>query len=118
MRLKIRDPNAAQAPEFLKRPSENDVSESRSARFECEIKGNPVPNVQWYKSGQEIYDNLKYTITNEGEKYTLVVNNVDLDDQDEYSVKARNSAGQKSAKANLVVRCMQNISHHFIILVC
>ncbi len=103
--FKIRDPNAAQAPEFVRRLADGDVIESRSARFECEIKGSPTPSVQWYKGGQAIYDNLKYTMSSDGDKYTLVVNNVSIDDHDEYSVKASNLAGQKSSRANLVVRC-------------
>jgi hypothetical protein len=68
-----------------------------------------------YKGTKELSDNLKYSITREGDKCILVINNVTPDDVDEYSIKARNKGGSRMCRCNVSVRCKFNfISHRFI----
>lgn len=44
-------------------------------------------------------------MTQEGDKYILVINNATPDDVDEYSIKARNKAGSRMCRCNVNVRC-------------
>lgn len=90
--------------------SDIDASEGRTITLECEVTGNPKPEIQWFKGGKEIYPNIKYSISNDGDKYVLTINNASPDDQDEYIVKARNKSGSKSSKANVTVKCKSTLS--------
>ena len=58
-----------------------------------------------YKGTKELSDSLKYSLTREGDKCILVINNVTPDDVDEYSIKARNKAGSRMTRCNVNVRC-------------
>jgi hypothetical protein len=102
--IKVRDPHAVTIPEFTLQLEDQEVSENKTVYFECEIHAVPVPIIRFYKGGRELYDNNKYKITKEGDKYVLAVFNASLDDQDEYSVKAQNKGGSRMSRANLTVK--------------
>ena len=57
-----------------------------------------------YKGTKELSESLKYSITREGDKCILVINNLTPDDVDEYSIKARNKGGSRMCRANVNVR--------------
>lgn len=99
--FRIRNPNAL--PEFFSRISDCEAVEGQSANFECEIQGE-VSRVQWLKNGQEIYDSGKYTLTQDGQKYRMTINNVTMDDDADYSVRIYNQNGNRTSKASLTVQ--------------
>jgi hypothetical protein len=57
-----------------------------------------------YKGTKELSEGLKYSITREGDKCILVINNVSPDDVDEYSIKAKNKGGSRMCRCNVNVR--------------
>lgn len=57
------------------------------------------------KGTKEISDSAKYSITREGDKCILVINNATPDDIDDYSIKARNKGGSRMSRCNVNVRC-------------
>jgi hypothetical protein len=59
-----------------------------------------------YKGTKELSDSHKYSITREGDKCILVINNATPDDVDEYSIKARNKGGSRMCRCNVNIRCM------------
>ena len=61
-----------------------------------------------YKGTKELSESLKYSLTREGDKCILVINNVTPDDIDEYSIKARNKGGSRMTRCNVNVRCESN----------
>lgn len=104
--VKIRDPNAATLPEFTAQLQDTEAVEGKQAVFECEINAHPAPVIRFYKGSKELYDSNKYRITQEGNKHILTIYNVQLEDQDdEYSVKAKNKGGSRMSRANLTVKC-------------
>jgi hypothetical protein len=107
--IKIKDPNAAILPDISAKLNDCEVAEEKTAYFECEISGQPAPTVRFYRGTKELYDNNKYRITQDGNKYTLAIHNVTLDDEDEYSVKAKNKGGSRMSRANLTVKCAPRI---------
>ena len=107
--IKIKDPNAAILPDISAKLNDCDVAEEKTAYFECEITGQPAPTVRFYRGTKELYDNNKYRITQDGNKYTLAIFNVTLEDEDEYSVKAKNKGGSRMSRANLTVKCAPKI---------
>ncbi|CAF1373331.1 unnamed protein product [Adineta steineri] len=79
---KVKDPNTSTPPEFLKK----------------------IKRCRRFKGTEEISQGAKYTITPDGDKYILVINNATPDDVDEYSIKARNKGGSRICHCNINVR--------------
>ena len=92
-------------PEFTSKFRDAEVAEGRTATFECEIHGTPAPEIRFYKGNREIFDGGKYKIVQDGDKYTLTIQNVTLDDEEEYCVKAKNKGGSRLSRANLTIMC-------------
>jgi len=58
-----------------------------------------------YKGTKELSDSHKYSITREGDKCILIINNATPDDVDEYSIKAKNKGGSRMCRCNVNIRC-------------
>jgi hypothetical protein len=80
--------------------------EFKDAKFDFKLnKPGKQNKLKWFKNGAEIDVNGdKYELRTQGEMYTLVVKNVNFDDEGEYSVKIENS--DATSKANLNVEGM------------
>lgn len=50
----IRNENLQQAPKFIMKPRSVNTDEGNSAKFVCEVVGNPPPSVTWLKDGKEL----------------------------------------------------------------
>lgn len=75
-------------------------------RFGVTITVHPEPHVTWLKNGERIKssdDDSKYTFTSDKGLYQLMIHNVDMNDDAEYSVVAHNKFGEDSCKARLTV---------------
>ena len=75
-------------------------------RFGVTITVHPEPRVIWHKSGQKLIpgqDDRKYTFISDKGLYQLIIRNLELEDDAEYSVVARNRYGDDSCKARLTV---------------
>ena len=112
--VRIKDPNAASAPEIVQ-PLKNVLGlENRNAQFLCTIIGNPTPSITWYKGMREIGGSAsgsgKYNCRREGDTYFLVVNDIFGEDADEYVCRAVNTAGAKSTRADLIIKTAPKIN--------
>ncbi|KAK6309907.1 hypothetical protein J4Q44_G00197880 [Coregonus suidteri] len=73
-------------------------------RFGVTITVHPEPTVTWLKAGQKIKrDDKKYTFISDKGLYQLMIHNLDLDDDAEYTVMAHNKFGEDSCTARLTV---------------
>jgi len=45
------------APEFAQELRERLVDEGKNVELECKVLGRPMPNIHWFKDGQEIQQN-------------------------------------------------------------
>ena len=61
--------------------------------FSCTATGIPLPSVSWYSSRGLLLRNNN----------TLVIANVSRNDQEDFLCEAKNDAGEKTVRANLVV---------------
>lgn len=107
--VKVKDPHVATIPEFTLKLEDQEVNENKTAYFECSINAQPAPIIRFYKGSKELFDSSKYKITNEGDKFVLAIYACNLDDVDEYSVKAVNKGGSRMSRANLNVRAAPKI---------
>ena len=108
----------------MKKLKDNEAHEGKTIRLEAEVIGTPTPDVEWlvflspsilfsissnisfrYKGTKELSNSPKYTITRDGDKCILVINNATPDDIDEYSIKAKNKGGSRMCRCNVNVRC-------------
>jgi len=103
-RIKIKDPKAPTMPEIVHPLKSVTCAQGKSARFEVTVRGQPQPEITWSKGMRELSDSDKFSMSKEGEKYILVINNVFGEDADEYCVKASNAAGHKTSRADLIIK--------------
>ncbi|KRZ38331.1 Muscle M-line assembly protein unc-89 [Trichinella pseudospiralis] len=93
------------APHFTVPLYPQTVTEGSTADLSCFATGNPEPEIHWYKDENEIHENdhFKFTSTKEGGK-RLIVDNVLIVDEAEYTCEAVNIAGKASTKTVLKVQ--------------
>ncbi|KAK7869432.1 hypothetical protein R5R35_008161 [Gryllus longicercus] len=66
-------------------------------KLTIEVEGMPVPDVKWYKDGQEIKSSDRIKVTKESsESYSLTITKTTLEDTGSYSVVASNEISQTS----------------------
>ena len=95
-------------PVFTKKPTNNDIKEGASAKFEAAVKGKPLPEVTWFKGEEKIEPSERVTITCEEVKGKLVlslsVNECVMEDAGDIRVTAVNPAGEASCVAKLKIK--------------
>ena len=96
---------AGKAPEFTVPLSNQVSSENGTVTFECEVTGQPSPEIRWFRGLKELVDTSKYTLLNKGQKQVLMINHLHLEDEDEYTCRATNAKGSRSTRAELSLKC-------------
>ena len=93
------------APRFVQ-PLENTTAiEGNAGRFECEVAALSEPLITWYKDKVPLTIGIKYKMIYDDRKYTLVINDTNIDDNGKYTVRAVNSYGSDECSAELEVEC-------------
>lgn len=67
-------------------PKEITALEQSSAAFECEVLAENTLPVEWQKDGQKLECSAKHEMTSYGTKQSLIVHDVNIEDEGEYSV--------------------------------
>uniref|UniRef100_A0A8B9FQM1 Titin n=1 Tax=Amazona collaria TaxID=241587 RepID=A0A8B9FQM1_9PSIT len=95
---------------ILTKPRSITVSEGETARFSCDVDGEPAPVITWFRAGQTIVSSRRFQVTRTQYKvtrskniYSLEIQNAAVSDTGKYTVKAKNYHGQCSATASLTV---------------
>uniref|UniRef100_A0A8C7U036 Myosin light chain kinase, smooth muscle n=1 Tax=Oncorhynchus mykiss TaxID=8022 RepID=A0A8C7U036_ONCMY len=95
-------------PTFSSVIKDVEVVEGSAARFDCKIEGYPDPEVVWYKDEQPIKETRHFQIDYDEEgNCSLVISEVNGDDDAKYTVKAVNSLGEATCTAELLVEVME-----------
>ena len=100
----VKDPQEPQAPEIVGPLKDIAIVEEKDGKLECIIEGNPKPTVTWYKGARELFSSGKHEISQIGNSYFLTVRSVFGEDEDSYTIRATNSGGSKSSKAELKIK--------------
>lgn len=108
--IKVKDPEAASAPEFVVPLKNIMAKEGKTATFTCTVTAVPKPKISWFKGNREIVDCGKYSILHDGDTYTLGISDVYGEDGDEYSVRASNKAGLRTSRAELIIKSAPKIN--------
>ncbi|VDM36482.1 unnamed protein product [Toxocara canis] len=93
------------APVFTERLGEVSVTESETAQFSVTVKGEPLPEVQWFKDGAPVNVDNEHIIVKKDESgnHSLIVKKACLEDAGIYSCKATNAKGSDETTAKFAV---------------
>lgn len=97
--------NNPEAPEFSQTLTSQTVIDGQPARMECTVRGNPTPNIWWFRQGTlippstdflQFYDDVENTCS-------LEIKEIYPEDHGRYTVVAKNIAGTATCSAELQV---------------
>lgn len=89
---------------ILTKPLSLTVSEGETARFSCDVDGEPVPSVTWIREGQTIVTSHRRYVTCSEYRSTFEIKPVELSDEGNYTVVVENSEGRQEAEFSLTIR--------------
>ncbi|XP_012233250.2 protogenin-like [Linepithema humile] len=96
-------------PSFIKTPTNQICPNGRTARFECQAQGFPVPQIYWLKDSSNItIIGRKTTYVKEYNKIELAISATVPSDSGIYQCVAVNSAGEIWAAGRLQVNTSRN----------
>ena len=104
------------APSIVSPPMSMVVNETDIALLQCEVKGNPTPQVTWLKQNSSI--SLDKRIVKSGSR--LMIRDVTSQDRGVYSCRARNILGVMISSATLTVQgnLLPNINVQVVLIRC
>lgn len=93
-------------PEFKEKMKHITVTEGDTARFDVHVIGNPKPQTEWSKGGKPIREGERFKIvqSDDSDLYSLLIENVLMDDFGSYKCVASNEAGRMQCSARLDVK--------------
>lgn len=92
---------ATLSAKILTKPHSITVSLGESARFTCDIDGEPAPSVTWMHGQHTIVTSHRVHVTTTQYKSVLEISSVEYSDEGSYTVVVENSEGRQEAKFNL-----------------
>lgn len=91
-------------PIFTQKLKDLRCCDGDSVRLVCIIDAQPTPEVFWEKDGKSLDEKIGNICTSfDGEHASLIINRVYPEDEGEYTCVAKNSLGQTSTTACIVV---------------
>ncbi|XP_067120871.1 titin [Centruroides vittatus] len=103
-------------PNFVKVPTDKEITEGKMVRFDCRVSGRPFPEVLWYKNGIQIMDDATHKLlVNEGGVHALMITVASREDSGHYVCVARNKSGEAKFEVNLhIIEKEQVVSPKFV----
>lgn len=77
--------------------------EGEPASLECELKGEPQPDIEWFRDDEKVKESKRVRMNFDGKSSSLTFKPSELDDEGEYTCVARNEFGSGSTTAELLV---------------
>uniref|UniRef100_A0A1I7XHZ6 Immunoglobulin I-set domain protein n=1 Tax=Heterorhabditis bacteriophora TaxID=37862 RepID=A0A1I7XHZ6_HETBA len=98
-------PPSAVAPTFIKTLVEVRVQEGEKVKYECQVMGQPEPEMKWYKDNKQIsLEDAHFIQSLEANGIAqLVITSAEVKDSGEFRCEARNVAGVARTDAPLTV---------------
>lgn len=86
---------------ILTKPHSLTVSLGESARFTCDIDGEPAPSVTWMHGQHAVVTSHRVHVTTTQYKSTFEISSVEYSDEGSYTVVVENAEGRQEAKFTL-----------------
>ncbi|NXS29309.1 TITIN protein, partial [Pomatostomus ruficeps] len=75
-----------------------------TARFSCDVDGEPAPTITWLRAGQPIVSSRRFQVTRTQYKSTFEISSVQVSDEGSYTVVVENSEGRQEAHFTLTIQ--------------
>lgn len=93
-----------EVPEFVRiLPGQLKVLKESIVTLECEVKGEPFPDIRWFKDGEELSEDGHFRTQCWNNVCSLMVTCVKEEDDGRYMCEATNSVGRVSTFSRLLV---------------
>ncbi|XP_053386642.1 muscle M-line assembly protein unc-89-like [Mercenaria mercenaria] len=91
-------------PAYFFQMSSCEVAEGRLARFDCRVVAYPKPEIVWMRDGKVVEAEQRFKLLNfNNEIYSLLIQDVRIEDTGRYTCWARNKFGEAMTEAYLNV---------------
>lgn len=100
----VKELNLPYAPKIITEVTEYETKIQSTAILEAKVIGDPLPNIVWLKNNEEIIENERIKIMFEDDIAALVIKNVDVEDEGEYKIMAKNNVGSATEIINLLIK--------------
>lgn len=85
-----------------------------TAIIEVKVIGDPQPDITWYNRDGEIKENERIKIMFEDDIASLVIKNVEVDDEGDYKIVAKNDLGSDTETINLLIKAAPRFRKNLI----
>ncbi|XP_014667689.1 PREDICTED: twitchin-like isoform X2 [Priapulus caudatus] len=90
-------------PEFLEEIEDETVVEGDEVTFTCSYRGNPDPDLQWFRNGRYLTPTKDLSIKVVGNRCTFIIREAFPEDSGTYTCQITNELGQATTSAMLLV---------------
>jgi titin len=92
-------------PKFSEPMIDQVLNNGETCIYSVLVLGTPTPEVTFYKDGKLVITSAlsKYEIRHDNDRHSLIIKNVDIDDNAEYACRAMNVSGEVWSFANMTV---------------
>jgi Immunoglobulin I-set domain len=90
-------------PEFRAQMRDITISVGEPATFDCQVSGQPKPDVYWTKDGRRIGESPRWKLIVEDDHYTMLIYEVHPEDSGVYECVVINKMGKATCSARLNV---------------
>lgn len=102
------------APQIIIETKEIETKIQSTAILEAKVIGDPVPEIVWLKNDEEIKEDERIKIMFEDDIATIVIKNVETDDEGEYKLVAKNDIGSDTETINLLIKAAPRFRKNLI----
>jgi len=93
------------APEFSQKLQPVQVAQSQMAVLECQVQGEPEPQIRWFKQGREVQEDARHKIEKLADgQQRLIIQQANETDIATYTCEARNLLGSSATSSSLMIK--------------
>jgi len=110
----VKELNLPYAPKVTTDVKEFETKILSTAILEAKVIGDPLPDIFWFKNDEEIQENERIKFMFEDDIAAIVIKNVEVEDEGEYKVFAKNELGSDSETINLLIKAAPKFKKNLI----
>ncbi|XP_060852350.1 obscurin isoform X3 [Rhopalosiphum padi] len=110
----VKELNLPYAPRVTTDMKEFETKIQSTAILEAKVIGDPLPDIIWFKNDEEIQENERIKFMFEDEISAIVIKNVEVEDEGEYKVLAKNDLGSDTETINLLIKAAPKFRKNLI----
>ncbi|XP_026820139.1 obscurin-like isoform X5 [Rhopalosiphum maidis] len=110
----VKELNLPYAPRVTTDMKEFETKIQSTAILEAKVIGDPLPDIIWFKNDEEIQENERIKFMFEDEIAAIVIKNVEVEDEGEYKVLAKNDLGSDTETINLLIKAAPKFKKNLI----